>query len=87
MLRAFDYKCAYTGEPLTPENFSFDHVQTRSKNGVHHISNIVPCTQEANNRKHAKDFQEWYINSKYYSLDRLIKIMAWQEFALDVWPY
>ena len=87
LLVFFECRCAYTGEPLNDTTLSLDHLQTRTKNGIHHISNVVPCTKEANNKKYNKDFQQWYINSEYFTMERYAKIMAWQIIAQERYNY
>lgn len=45
---------AYSGTPLSPENYSLDHIVPLSAPGTpgHTPTNLVPCTQSENKRKH-----------------------------------
>ena len=86
MLTFFECKCAYTGESLLEGTFSLDHCLTRSKGGYHFISNVVPTTKHINDRKKAKDYIDFILevsSSKEEAYQRIIKIMAWQKYALE----
>jgi len=44
-------KCYYTGEELTLENVSLDHIIPLCDGGEHSISNVSLCTKEVNRVK------------------------------------
>lgn len=54
ILYAFDNKCFYTGEKLTIENLSIDHVIPSSKDGPDNYYNYVPTTKNGNSKKNDK---------------------------------
>ena len=56
--RAYDFKCAYTGEQLTPDRWSLDHVKPKSRGGLHEISNLVLADKKVNNFKSDRTPQE-----------------------------
>ena len=86
MLTFFECRCPYTGESLLEGTFSLDHCLTRSKGGYHFISNVVPTSKHINDRKKAKDYIDFILevsSSKEEAYQRIIKIMAWQKYALE----
>lgn len=74
-LAYFDYKDAYTGEPLTTTEV--EHVIPISKGGTNNIYNIVPANRSTNASKHNSDPWEWYSQQPYFSWNRYIKICMW----------
>ena len=44
-------KCYYSGQTLTLDNVSCDHLQPLSRGGEHVPSNVVLCTKEVNQMK------------------------------------
>ena len=90
MINFFDGKCAYTGESLLDGTFSLDHALTRSKGGYHFISNIVPTSKHINDRKKTKDYVDFILevsSSSEEAYQRMIKIMAWQKYALEKYKH
>lgn len=86
MLTFFDCCCAYTGKPLLDGVFSLDHVQTRSKGGYHFVNNVVPTSKHINVKKGTKNYIDFILevsSSKEEACKRIVKIMAWQRYALD----
>lgn len=51
LLHRQGFKCAYSGDPLTPENTSADHRIPVSANGEHSIENIALVTRQVNAAK------------------------------------
>ena len=76
LIEFFDYKCAYTGQPLE-ENYHLDHVVALTKGGTNYIYNIVPCGREVNCSKNNREMESWFRQQKYFSEDRLNKIYDW----------
>ena len=74
-LAYFDYKDAYTGEPLTTTEM--EHVIPVSKGGTTYIYNIVPANGPTNRSKGKKDLFEWYSQQPYFSWERYLKICMW----------
>ena len=81
----FDFRCAYSGETLSKNNRSIDHIVPLNSNGDNMIWNIVPMTRSLNSSKCAKDMLEWYKEQDCYSEARLQKIYDWQEYARKKW--
>ena len=86
MMEFFDYRCGYSGREFS-DNYTFDHIKSRSKGGEHAIWNIIPCIDKVNFNKHSKDFLTWYKSSEYYSKERLDKIEAWQLYSFNKWKH
>lgn len=76
LLSFFDYRCAYTGEPLK-EGYHLDHVVPLSKGGLNYIWNIVPSCPMANLSKNNKHMETWFKKQEYFSEERLKKIYEW----------
>ena len=76
MLDFFDYRCAYTGEPLEL-HYHLDHIVPLSKNGTNYIWNIVPSNKSPNCSKGQSELEQWYMRQAYFSEERLQKIYEW----------
>jgi len=50
-LREQDFRCYYTGDELTPDNVSADHIVALSAGGSHHIDNVCLVLSEVNRMK------------------------------------
>ena len=85
MMSFFDWECAYSGEVLSKDTRSIDHIVPLNSNGDNMIWNCVPMKLNYNSSKHAKDMLEWYREQDFYSEDRLAKIYKWQEYARKKW--
>lgn len=74
-LEYFDYKCAYTGNPVTFENAVMDHVipHNRENCGLHVFGNIIPSTDEANSAKSSKDYAEFLLSDDNVLKDLSLK--------------
>ena len=83
MMNFFNWKCAYSGESLTTNNRSIDHVIPLKNHGWNGIINCVPCTKNVNSSKQASDMIDWYKQQDYYSEDRLNKIYEWIEYSIN----
>ena len=83
-LEFFDYKCAYSGKPLTEGNGSIDHIYPLSKGGTNNINNLVPCDFIVNSKKCDKDFDEWYPQQEFYSKKRLKRIQEWIQLKTEI---
>ena len=76
----FNNECAYCGESLKnyynkkQKDFIKEHF---INDGSGRLDNCVPACNSCNNSKRNKDFDKWYKNKDYYSLDRDIKIHKW----------
>ena len=51
LIESQDYKCALTGEQLTPETATLDHIVPLSQGGEHCIANIWAVTDDVNRLK------------------------------------
>ena len=85
MMNFFDWKCAYSGERLTNNTRSVDHIVPLNNNGDNMVWNMVPMTRSLNSSKKAKDMLEWYKGQSFYNPKRLQKIYDWQEYARKKW--
>lgn len=59
LLEKQEYKCAYSGLELTPDNISADHFIPVSRGGHHTIDNIRLVTGEVNRAKGTMSFDEF----------------------------
>ena len=85
MMSFFDWKCAYSGEALTKDNRSVDHIIPLNSDGDNMIWNCAPMTRNLNSSKCDKDMLEWYRKQDFYDTKRLDKIYEWQEYAFNKW--
>ena len=85
LMSFFDWKCAYSGETLTKDTRSIDHIVPLNSNGDNMIWNCVPMTRSLNSSKNDKDMEKWYKEQSFYSEARLAKIYEWQEYARKKW--
>lgn len=71
-LQFFDYKCAYTGEPLTDSSAVKDHLVSHNKisGGLNLYGNIIPCTARANAAKRNLTLEDFF-NSNHEVLSHL----------------
>ena len=83
MMSFFDWKCAYSGETLSKDNRSIDHIVPLNSNGDNMIWNMVPMLRSLNSSKNTKDMLEWYKQQSFFSKSRLAKIYKWQEYAYN----
>ena len=83
MMKYFNWKCAYSGNPLKNETRTIDHIKPLNQGGEHEIWNCVPMYGSYNFSKHDKDMEEWYQEQDFYSEERLQKIYEWQEYAYN----
>ena len=77
----FGWRCAYSGEVLTKDNRTIDHIVPLNSNGDNIIWNCVPMTRSLNSSKRDKDMLEWYREQDCFSEARLAKIYEWKEHA------
>ncbi len=59
LLEAQAYRCAYTGEPLTPEAASLDHKIPLSRGGEHGLENLAIVDESVNAAKGTKTLEEF----------------------------
>lgn len=85
MMEFFDWKCAYSGEKLTNDNRTIDHIISLKCGGLNEIWNLIPCHSSYNSSKNIKDMITWYKKQDFFDIDRLMKIYEWQEYAFEKW--
>ena len=85
MMKFFDFRCAYSGETLSKNTRSIDHIVPIDVGGDHMIWNCVPMLRSLNSSKNSKDMLEWYKEQSFYDPKRLAKIYEWQEYAYNKW--
>lgn len=71
----WNYKCAYCENE---ENLTLDHITPRSKGGTDRITNIVCACENCNHSKGHQNWNEWYRNQDFYTIERLSEIIKWQ---------
>jgi len=59
----FNHACAYCG---TCGDLEIEHVVPISKDGEHHLGNIVPACHRCNSSKASKDAHTWYRSQPFY---------------------
>mgnify|MGYP003292463312 CR=1 FL=1 len=77
----FNWQCAYSGEKLNDDNRTIDHIKPVKAGGENKIYNVVPMVNKYNFSKSDKNMIEWYQEQSFYSVERLNKIMEWQEYS------
>ena len=82
-MKFFNWKCAYSGQALSKDTRSLDHIKPLNQGGKHEIWNVVPMDRGLNSSKNDKDMEEWYKQQDFYSEERLQKIYEWQEYAYN----
>jgi hypothetical protein len=75
-LEYFDFKCAYTDEPVTRETAVRDHAIPINKDscGLHLFGNVLPCRDQANQEKSFLHYHEFVTDQA-----RLTKIESFIE--------
>lgn len=82
-MKFFGFRCAYSGQVLSKDTRSLDHVKPLNQGGKHEIWNVVPMDRGLNSSKNDKDLLEWYQKQEFYSDERLQKIYEWKEYAFN----
>lgn len=82
-MKFFGFRCAYSGQILSKDTRSLDHIEPLNNGGEHEIWNIVPMYRPYNSSKQDKDMEKWYQEQDFYSEERLQKIYEWQEYAFN----
>jgi hypothetical protein len=85
MMTFFDWKCAYSGERLSNENRTIDHIIPLNNGGLNEIWNCVPMLRNYNSSKRTNEMLKWYTRQAYFNEERLQKIYEWQEYAFEKW--
>ena len=86
-MKFFGFRCAYSGQVLSNDTRSLDHIVPLNQGGEHEIFNLAPMYRPYNSSKQDKDLLEWYKEQNFYSEERLQKIYEWQEYAFNKWGY
>lgn len=61
LLKEQCYRCAYTGDELTPQTVSADHLIPVASGGTHELSNIRLVTRQINQMKGTLGFEEFVV--------------------------
>jgi hypothetical protein len=59
MLELQQYRCAYTGDELTPDNVSADHMQPIGGGGAHAMENIRLVLDVVNQAKGTMSYEDF----------------------------
>ena len=86
-MKFFGFRCAYSGQVLSKDTRSLDHIKPLNQGGKHEIWNVVPMDRGLNSSKQDKDMEEWYQEQDFYSEERLQKIYEWHEYAYNKLNY
>ena len=83
MMNFFEFRCAYSGKYIggDSKDRTIDHIEPLNNGGENEIWNCIPMDRSLNSSKHDKDMLEWYTKQPFYSHERLLKILEWQEYA------
>mgnify|MGYP001583955538 CR=1 FL=1 len=73
----FGNSCAYCGEKV--QLLTQDHVIPITKGGNYTKDNIFPACPNCNSKKHNKDFEKWYPNCEFFSVERLNRIIHYKQ--------
>jgi hypothetical protein len=73
---AWNNSCAYCGNT---HNLTLDHITSRAKGGTDRITNILCACTSCNRSKGHQYWVDWYRSQKFYTQDRLAKIIEWQK--------
>ena len=84
-MKFFGFRCAYSGQVLSKDTRSLDHIKPLNQGGEHEIWNLIPMYKPYNSSKKDKELLEWYKEQPFYSEERLQKIYEWQEYAFNKW--
>ena len=71
---SWDFKCAYCG---SGDHLTIDHIVPRSKGGPDFTKNVVCCCSSCNQYKGHEDWEEWFFNKSFFSLERYHDIKKW----------
>ena len=69
-------RCAYCGDD---NQLTIDHIVPRAKGGPDFTKNVVCCCHSCNQDKGHEDWEEWFFNQKFFSLERYHKIRKWMQ--------
>jgi 5-methylcytosine-specific restriction endonuclease McrA len=81
---AWDYECAYCGDPAT----SLDHIVPRFKSGSSNRNNLIPACRRCNSNKASNTVEAWYRQQDFFNQVRMEKIEAWMsQEVVDIFSY
>ena len=72
----WNYECAYCGDDT---HLTIDHIVPRAKGGPDFTKNVVCCCHSCNQKNGHEDWEEWFFNQKFFSLERYHKIRKWMQ--------
>jgi hypothetical protein len=95
MLKIFGYECCYCGMTLEEHKIKYHeklHNEHVDDNGYNDLSNDAPACKGCNCSKHTEDMETWYRRQKFFTEDRINKIMWWttegyKDYIEDKPPY
>jgi len=59
LMNEYNWRCFYCDKTLTGKIRSVDHIIPISRNGRHHISNLMPCCRRCNSEKQSIIYPVW----------------------------
>ena len=71
---SWNFKCAYCG---SEDNLTIDHIVPRAKGGPDFTKNVLCCCHSCNQDKGHEDWEEWFFNQSFFSLERYHEIRKW----------
>lgn len=74
--------CAFCGKPegrAKRDKLDRDHLVAISRGGKTVRNNIVPACHKCNRGRGNKEWQEWFPEQPFYTIEREIRLVEWQE--------
>lgn len=74
VLKKYNSRCAYCGEPLFYKEMQVDHLIPKSKGGTDDIANLMPSCRLCNHYKRALDletFRNWGLGKLHERLKKI----------------
>lgn len=75
---AWNNRCCFCGQPpISDQSLTIDHLKPRSKGGEDVSNNCLPACLRHNQAKGSNDWQPWFRQQPFYSIEREARIQFW----------